>query len=231
DGNRCEPLSFTKITDANGNDIAVNEPECRQVIDAELARQTTSVLEEVVEPGSTGSRAILANGRPVAGKTGTANMDWHAWFMGYTPQLATAVWQGHHEGYISMFNSVINGQFHQEVYGGLYPAMTFKMFMDTALADEPMERFTAPTKDPRSIQGQNSTTDQNRAGTSGTVPNLVGQSQQEAQSAALANGYGYTTRAEASDQPQGTVIRQVPGPGENAARGTRIEIWISAGGG
>ena len=229
DGNRCEPLSFTKITDANGNDIAVNEPECRQVIDAELARQTTSVLEEVVEPRSTGSRAVLANGRPVAGKTGTANMDWHAWFMGYTPQLATAVWQGHHEGYISMFNSVINGQFHQEVYGGLYPAMTFKMFMDTALADEPMERFTAPTKDPRSIQGQNSTTDQNRAGTSGTVPNLVGQSQQDAQSAALADGYGYTTRAEASDQPQGTVIRQVPGPGENAARGTRIEIWISAG--
>lgn len=231
DGNRCEPLSFTKITDADGNEIAVNQPECRQVIDAELARQTTSILEEVVEPGSTGARAVLANGRPAAGKTGTANMDWHAWFMGYTPQLATAVWQGHHEGYISMFNSVINGQFHTEVYGGLYPPMSFKTYMDAVLADQPIERFTPPTKDPRTVRGQHSLTPQEVEfdAPDGTVPNLVGQPQQDAQAAALSSGYGYTTRSEPSDQPQGTVIRQVPAAGEQIPRGTRIEIWISAG--
>ena len=109
-----------------------------------------------------------------------------------------------------------------------------ELAMDTVLADEPIERFTPPTKDPRTIRGGNSLTntdnDQQNTAT-GTAPNLIGQSQQDAQSAALANGYGYTTRSEPSDQPAGTVIRQVPGPGEPAQRGSRIEIWISAGGG
>ncbi|MDP9806262.1 membrane peptidoglycan carboxypeptidase [Trueperella bonasi] len=241
DGKFCEPMSFTKITDANGNEIASKEPECRQVIDAELARRTTAVLETVIAPRATGFRAELAQGRPVAGKTGTANMDWHAWFVGYTPQLGTAVWQGHHEGYISMFDSIINGRYHREVYGGLYPAQTFKLFMDAALADEPIEQFTPPNIDPRKVRGndssQQSEDEQSNdepiegSGPEQTVPNLVGKSQQDAQSEALAQGYGYITRAEASEEPEGTVIRQSPAGGEKSNRGSQIEIWISSGGG
>ncbi|VEI13165.1 Penicillin-binding protein 1A [Trueperella bialowiezensis] len=248
DGKYCKPLSFTKITDSDGNVIATNEPECRQVIDAELARQTTSVLQTVVAPNATGSRAVLSGDRPAAGKTGTANMDWHAWFMGYTPQLATAVWQGHHEGYISMFNSVINGQYHYEVYGGLYPAQTFKAFMDAALADQPIEQFTAPSKDPRSArrapttdpasdQQDESKEEENETPAEDTqapppgeaAPNLIGKSQDDAQSTALTAGYGYVTRVVDSSAPAGTVVRQVPEAGAAAATGTQIEIWISSG--
>ncbi len=239
DGNRCEPQSYTKIEDSDGNVLSERKPECRQVIDAELAHRTTATLAEVVKTGATGERAQLAGGRPAAGKTGTANDDNHAWFVGYTPQLATAVWQGHHEGYVSMFNSVIKGVYHREVFGGLYPAMTFKTFMDSALADEPVKQFTRSSTDPTTIRaprahakepGDAEETPASHDDAQGApAPSLVGMSQEDAQSAALAAGYGYVTRTESSSQPAGTVLRQIPGPGQDAAPGTRIEIWISTG--
>ncbi|WP_406713456.1 penicillin-binding protein [Trueperella pyogenes] len=235
EGNRCELQSYTRIEDSKGNLISERKPECRQVIDAELARRTTSALQEVVQTGATGAKAQLAGGRPAAGKTGTANQDYHAWFVGYTPQLATAVWQGHHEGYISMFNSIIKGVFHREVFGGLYPAMTFKSFMDAALADEPVKPFTKPKTDPRTLRApRDHKNDANQIaepaddGQGKAVPSLVGMTKDEAHAAALAAGFGYVTRAERSDKPAGTVIRQNPETGTSASSG-RIEIWISSG--
>ena len=51
------------------------------------------MLQNVVDAG-TGQRAALAD-RPVAGKTGTTENYGDAWFVGYTPQLAVAVWVGY----------------------------------------------------------------------------------------------------------------------------------------
>ena len=95
--------------------------------------------------GATGESAQVA-GRQVAGKTGTSNNDWDAWFMGYTPQLGTAIWHGHTEGQISMINSVINGVYYYEVYGGLFPAQVFSSYLTQALADQPAESFTPPSR-------------------------------------------------------------------------------------
>ena len=51
------------------------------------------------------SLGLLANiGRPAAGKTGTNQAYRDAWFVGYTPQLAVAVWMGYPEGQKSMYN-------------------------------------------------------------------------------------------------------------------------------
>ena len=74
---------------------------------------TTQVLQEVVKRG-TGTRARLAD-RQVAGKTGTAEDNSDAWFVGYTPQLATAVWMGNP---LKRDRMVIQGT---EVTGGSYP--------------------------------------------------------------------------------------------------------------
>ncbi|WFN90435.1 transglycosylase domain-containing protein [Arcanobacterium wilhelmae] len=144
EGKYCRPISFTKITDTDGKVIGTQEPECRQVLEKSVAQKATAVLKGVVAPGYTGSEAVLANNRPAAGKSGTANEDWAAWFIGYTPQLATAVWQGHMEGFISMFNTTINGVFNREVYGGLYPARAFKIYTDAALKDQPIQQFGTP---------------------------------------------------------------------------------------
>jgi len=69
-----------------------NDPE--QLIDPKTAYVTTSLLKGVVEdPNGTGARA-KALGREVAGKTGTTSGYFDAWFIGYTPQVATGVWVG-----------------------------------------------------------------------------------------------------------------------------------------
>ncbi len=145
DGNACEPLAYTAITDTDGEVVTERSPSCRQVLDPEIARETTQVLQQVVTPGATGENAIVP-GRQVAGKTGTSNADRDAWFVGYTPQLATAVWNGHMEGQISMLGSVINGRYYWEVYGGLFPAMSFSTYMSQALADQPVAYFNSPSR-------------------------------------------------------------------------------------
>jgi penicillin-binding protein len=141
-GQYCAPTSYTEVKDAEGKTIITKKPDCRQVLDKSVARQTTEVLKNVISPGATGEKAQLS-GREAAGKTGTANDDTNAWFIGYTPQLATAIWQGHQKGHRSMMNSVINGRYYHEVYGGLFPATIFSQYMTTALSGQPAVAFTS----------------------------------------------------------------------------------------
>jgi membrane peptidoglycan carboxypeptidase len=102
------------------------------------------VLQEVVKRG-TGVRAALP-GRQVAGKTGTAE-DYHdAWFVGYTPQLATAVWMGSPTAEVPM-----HGVGGINVQGGSYPAGIWGAYMREALAGQPAVPFPAP--DPSLIPG------------------------------------------------------------------------------
>jgi penicillin-binding protein 1A len=107
----------------------------------QVARMTTQVLQEVVRRG-TGTRARLRD-REVAGKTGTAEDNSDAWFVGYTPQLATAVWMGNPRMRDRM---VVRGT---EVTGGSYPATIWAAFMKDALANRPAIDFTDP--DPERI--------------------------------------------------------------------------------
>ncbi|MEV0971561.1 transglycosylase domain-containing protein [Microtetraspora glauca] len=60
----------------------------KQVISPEAAADATVAMEEVLKTGTAGGKGI---GRPAAGKTGTNNDEKEAWFVGYTPQLVTAV--------------------------------------------------------------------------------------------------------------------------------------------
>ena len=145
EGNSCSPITFTSITDNDGTVLLEKTPSCKQVIEPELARETTAVLQYVMTPGSTGENAILY-GRQAAGKTGTSNDDADAWFVGYTPQLSAAIWSGHLEGNTPMLGSVINGRYYWEVYGGLFPALTFSGYMNQALADQPVAYFNAPDR-------------------------------------------------------------------------------------
>jgi penicillin-binding protein 1A len=89
------PIFITKIEDRNGNVIEEYVPERTKVIEKTTAYLMTHLLEGVVKYG-TGWR-VKALGRPVAGKTGTTNNLYDAWFMGYTPELITGVWVGFDE--------------------------------------------------------------------------------------------------------------------------------------
>jgi penicillin-binding protein 1A len=94
-GNMVEPTFVTKIEDRDGNILEEMNPTRTQVIEPSTAYLMTSLLEGVVREG-TGHR-LKALGRPVAGKTGTTNNLFDAWFMGYTPRYITGVWVGFDE--------------------------------------------------------------------------------------------------------------------------------------
>lgn len=136
DGIRHRPYFITRVEDSEGNVLLQNEPQSERVLAPEVARTVTHVLNGVIEAG-TGRRADI--GRPAAGKTGTAQAWRDAWFMGYTPQLSTAVWMGHPKGQISM-----RGVAGRNVTGGSFPAAIWKAFMAPALAHEPPAGFPLP---------------------------------------------------------------------------------------
>jgi membrane peptidoglycan carboxypeptidase len=132
------PRAVLRVED--GRQVDSNDPVRKHVIDANDAAIANSILQEVVSSG-TAKRAAIA-GRPVAGKTGTTENHGDAWFVGYTPQLAVAVWVGYPNKLRPM-----ETQFEGEpVAGGTFPALIWKAFAKRALAylEEPSEGFASP---------------------------------------------------------------------------------------
>jgi len=91
-GYRVEPVFMRRINDRNGNVTYEADPLKEKVIDKTTAYIMTNLLEGVVKYG-TGHR-VKALRRPAAGKTGTTNNLFDAWFVGYTPQYITGTWVG-----------------------------------------------------------------------------------------------------------------------------------------
>jgi penicillin-binding protein 1A len=111
-----------------------NDPVGHRVLSPDKTAILNSILQKVVTQG-TGHRAALPD-RPAAGKTGTTENYGDAWFVGYTPQLAVAVWVGYPRELRPMLT-----EYHGDpVAGGTYPAEIWGMFMESALdylKDEP----------------------------------------------------------------------------------------------
>ena len=94
-GYLVEPVFITKIIDRDGNVLEESVPTKEKAIEKTTAYIMTNLLEGVVQHG-TGWRA-KALGRPIAGKTGTTNDLFDAWFVGYSPRYISGVWVGFDE--------------------------------------------------------------------------------------------------------------------------------------
>jgi membrane peptidoglycan carboxypeptidase len=132
-GNR--PRAIARIRDPQGDMIADNKPTNRAVLTRDHAALLTSILEEVIRSG-TGRRARLPD-RTAAGKTGTTENYGDAWFVGYTPQLATAVWIG----YPNKLKPMLTEYHGDAVAGGTFPAEIWRVFNQLALANTTPESF------------------------------------------------------------------------------------------
>jgi penicillin-binding protein 1A len=137
DGTRHTTYVVDRVDGPNGNLLFANSGAPTPVLDPDIARQVTAALTGVVTDG-TGRAAALAD-RPVAGKTGTADDYRDAWFVGYTPQLSTAVWFGDPSGEVPMLD--VGGI---AVVGGSYPASIWHDFMAAAMEGQPAIPFTPP---------------------------------------------------------------------------------------
>ncbi|GGC13846.1 penicillin-binding protein 1A [Oxalicibacterium flavum] len=97
-GYKVNPYLISRITDAEGRLLSQAKPdkagdESNRVIDARNAFLMDSMLKEVVNSG-TASRAKTLNRTDLAGKTGTTNDSFDAWFAGYQPELVGVAWIG-----------------------------------------------------------------------------------------------------------------------------------------
>ena len=92
-GVRIDPVAILQVTDSTGRVLFASDTFPAQVIRPETAYIMTNLLRGVVERGTAWKAREL--GRPVAGKTGTANDYRDAWFIGYTPGLVAGVWVGY----------------------------------------------------------------------------------------------------------------------------------------
>lgn len=145
DGVRMEPYYIERVETREGEVLFQHVPRGKRVLSANTAAWVTNVLASNVRFG-TGTRAQMSTGQAAAGKTGTAQ-DFHdAWFVGFTPQLSTAVWIGNPEELIEM-----RAMFGQSggVTGGRVPAPLFSLFMSKALANAPLEEFPGWPPGPR----------------------------------------------------------------------------------
>jgi len=244
--------SITKVTDASGNVITENKPETNSILDSEVAAKMNGILQKVVSSG-TGTGANI--GRPQAGKTGTTEDHADAWFVGYTPDLVTAVWVGYPQGRVSMSG----------MCGGDLPASIWRSFMSQALKETPKTAFAESEEISNRDDSNGETeyitvtlcdesgllatsncphthTQSFRRGAEPhaycnihttpegrTVPNVVGMDSASARSKISAAGFQSSGVNQPSSQPEGTVISQTPVAGTTLASGSMVTIVISSG--
>ncbi|PSB35083.1 transglycosylase domain-containing protein [Chlorogloea sp. CCALA 695] len=127
-GWQSDPTVIARVTDSSGNVLLDNTPKPQLVLEPWAAASLTSVMQGVINNG-TGKAAQI--GRPAAGKTGTTSSERDIWFVGYVPQLATAVWVGN-DNYRPLG---------QGSTGGTFVAPIWRDFMSKALKGIPAQNF------------------------------------------------------------------------------------------
>ncbi|MBA2945095.1 transglycosylase domain-containing protein [Streptomyces himalayensis] len=161
-GTYCTPIAIESITQKLGGEeekpLAVPKSTCTRAMSEKTADTINTILRGVVEDG-TGQQAGL-DSRPSAGKTGTTDSRYAAWFVGYTPNMSGAVWVGDPQHKRRMVDITIGGVYHAKVYGGQVPGPIWKDAMTGALAGKPAPDFNLihipdPVKDKDKGKGKN----------------------------------------------------------------------------
>ena len=212
----CDPIAITSVTDSDGRPLQVPEANCRQAISPEIASAMNFALSHVWQ--GTGRSIGALPDRVSAGKTGTTTHNEHTWFVGYTPQLAAAVWTGYAEGMIPVQGKTINGRYYRVVYGSDFSGPTWRRFM--VGANEGLEVLTFSEPNPAQV-----------VGVKVTVPEVSGMSVDAATSTLRGAGFHLRTAENTpfSGVPAGNVAWTDPAPGTRLTKGSLVTLVISAG--
>ena len=202
DGVYNPPHFVTKVTDQAGAVLFDYVPATEQAISVDVARQATVALQGVVT-GGTYKGGSLPNRQPAAGKTGTneaaggENTD--VWFVGFTPQISTAVWIGNPAGQTEMKGG--------RVQGGTVAGKVWREFMAPYLSDSLLQPFATPGRITTSRKvipdpWSKSTSAAERAGVAGKPSTTVPRSSRG----------GSSTVVPAAPRPTAAPTTEVPAP-------------------
>jgi membrane peptidoglycan carboxypeptidase len=213
EGKYCPPNPILSITPRGKKPLKLRPRPCKQVIDPDIAKGATRLLTNVITSG-TGTGASLGP-RPAAGKTGTTDNHYQSWFVGFTPQLATAVWVGTPYRQFRMKNVTLAGTYYGEVFGGTISAPIWQAIMTRASQGMPFRNFNDP-----STQILN--------GSMLTVPDVHGLPASEATQRLTSAGFSVQIDGHVSSNlPQDTVV--YTSPSRSVASGTTVYLYLSAG--
>jgi membrane peptidoglycan carboxypeptidase len=139
-GVRANVHVIKKVVDRTGEDPKVYQVANSDALDPDIDSDVSYAMQQVVADGT--GQAALALGRPAAGKTGTATNDKDqvssAWFIGYTPQMATAVMYVRGDG-----DDQLDGWL-PSYFGADYPARTWTAIMQQDMEGLDVEEFPEP---------------------------------------------------------------------------------------
>jgi penicillin-binding protein 1A len=215
-GIQVDPVFVTRIVKDDGTVLFEQEYQQEKALAAPVADLVTWTLEQVVQRG-TGTRAQLPD-RPAAGKTGTTENSWDAWFVGYTPQRVTAVWVGFAEQPIPMEPPTTP----ISVFGGTWPAQIWHDVMISAHAGLPPEDFRDPPATVFTGIGSQQEYIDNQL-----VPTVLGRTISGATVELAKKGFlAHIVWREERDIPYGVVLDQYPGRDEIARTGSTVTIEV-----
>jgi membrane peptidoglycan carboxypeptidase len=236
-----KPFMVAQAAYPDGDLAYTGETQPVQTFDAGVMADTTYAMTQVVEEGS-GERYIEPIGRDIAGKTGTSSFNTSAWFVGFTPQIATAVAlsqvgeNGKDQVTITPFGGV------REVTGSTWPAALWASYMTPVLQ---LEKYATPIPFPEranvnaTVRPTQAPTTQAPVQTQAPEPEqpatvavpsgLTGTLSGDAQAAISNAGLVPSVTPVDSDQPEGTVVGISPGEGSQVAPGSTVTIQVSRG--
>jgi membrane peptidoglycan carboxypeptidase len=200
-GVHCTPYTVETIV-RDGDEIYAHEADCERVLRPDIAHQITAMLQRVPASGTAASAFIGWGDRPVAGKTGTSDLNKAVWFCGYTRQLATAVWVGSNGNPYSMGS----------VFGGSVAAPIWRTYMARVVGGMPVQGFPQPPPPPTA-----------------TVPDVVGLERAQAIARLEEAGFAASVVEVDSVEPEGIVAAQSPAGGATVDAGTAVRIEVSSG--
>jgi penicillin-binding protein 1A len=213
-GLRHDPVFVTRIVKSDGTTLYEHNYTQTRVLDVDVADQVSDILQGVITAG-TGRAANI--GRPAAGKTGSAQNNADATFIGYTPERTTAVWVGFPEGQVPMQSPNTK----RTVYGGVYPAQIWKGVMQAATANLPERDFPDPP-----VTTTTSTT--LVLGEAVPVPSVEGMPIEQATATLAEAGFSVLPVDVDSDEfPPGTVVNQAPAAGVSAQKNSRVTLEVA----
>jgi membrane peptidoglycan carboxypeptidase len=225
-GLRCWPKPVLSMT-SGGKPVTYAGPgKCQQVLKTGIADTVSSLLEGPIQYGTAQANGQI--GRPAAGKTGTTDNHFDAWFDGFIPQLAAAVWVGDGRSPtkypLQVTSTTPDGVSgipiwypSRAVFGGDLPTIIWANFMRAASVNLPV--IDLPPADNSVVIGVQS-----------LVPNVAGMDIVSATNALTAAGFTPTQGGtQFSGYPVGVVAGTNPGGGFQASLGSQVAIITSSG--
>ncbi|HEX6247594.1 MAG TPA: transglycosylase domain-containing protein [Nocardioidaceae bacterium] len=219
-GLHCEARPVTEILNSKGKTLKEYPEDCQQVMPRDVADAVNDVLRGVQEPGGFGYGAGINLSQPSAGKTGTINENRAVWFIGYTPNLATAsmIAGANMQGeWVTLNGQTVGGSYITRAAGSTNAGPMWGDAMKVIEQWLPDRDFTSP--DPRTIKGKLV-----------TVPSVYGYAPEDAarvlREAGLSPVIGPMVD---SANSRGTVAYLDPASGTEVGSGSTVTIYISDG--